>query len=287
MDKLETKGKKHPRSDPEKDWSDVKVQRKTNKQTWSFIYLLPKAEPKTFRQAPTESRASRWVPNRSICNGSTSRGPVPTLMEATQGEAAAYLHSQSCVSWHLLKWSTETGADVFTSQVKQDGSWAKIILFHDYSTVNTLLLKNFQFFSMFPSSAFDIISSPTIFQAFLGHQVHLSHPRSCSVFTPPWQHLQIRERVIQDSKSPCSSECIAAQAGGHFGPSWSQTLAIWTSWLQEMLVRKGYREKDQVIGGWGTWDCFALGTDNCHSGNLTLNLLRFGSWWATGNVTFS
>lgn len=164
-----------------------------------------------------KSRAFRWAQNRSIHNGSTSRGSMSTPMGARQEEVAAYQHSQSSVPWHLLKGNTEIGADVFTSS---EGRWTLniIILFHDYNADNTLHLKNFQVFSTFPpcESAFPTIrSSPNIFQAFLGHQVHVSHSRSCMAFLLPQWYLP---GVIHNSKSPRSSKCIAAQAGGHFGP---------------------------------------------------------------------
>jgi len=68
---------------------------------------------------------------------------MSTPTGAKQGEVAAYQHSQSLVSWYLLKGNTDIGADAFTSQVKQDGPQTKIILFHDYNTDNTLHLKDF------------------------------------------------------------------------------------------------------------------------------------------------
>lgn len=86
-----------------------------------IFYLLAAQSRAQNVQTGTHREQGIQVGAKQI-HGSISRGPVSTRMEAKQGEAATYLHSQSFVSWHLLKGSAEISADVFTSQVKQDGS---------------------------------------------------------------------------------------------------------------------------------------------------------------------
>lgn len=112
FDKLETEGQKHPQPDL------IKGKRLGEKNCWTFIYLQPKAEPKTLRQGPV--MPCRRTGHPDGCQTEPSAivalpdGSVSFLGDIKQGEVASYQHNQYFISWHSLKGSTEIAAAAFS-----------------------------------------------------------------------------------------------------------------------------------------------------------------------------